>query len=190
MSWVRDHWEQGAVERRWDRALRWLVGVIQLPMVGVGCRETYFPYCWNWRCCPQQGVRPEECAACSESVSPTSVPDESRRCSPTTCKEHSVTAAVPLYLPSYTINEAVTLAPNFGMITGYLTGLESREYCHRDLSGWLRGTLYPQKLALTLPTSGCCSVGIVRSRTQATEFSLVFFYRLLKWIFLSPQVSC
>jgi hypothetical protein len=35
------------------------------------------------------------------------------------------------------------------------------------------GTLYLQKLALTSPTSGCSSVGIVRSRTQATEF--VFF---------------
>jgi hypothetical protein len=29
---------------------------------------------------------------------------------------------------------------------------------------------YPQKLALTLPTSGSRSVGIVRSRTQAMEF--------------------
>ena len=34
--------------------------------------------------------------------------------------------------------------------------------------------LYPQKLALTSPTSGGRSVGIVRSRTKATEFSLVF----------------
>jgi hypothetical protein len=34
--------------------------------------------------------------------------------------------------------------------------------------------LYPQKLALTSPTGGGRSVGIVRSRTQATEFSLVF----------------
>jgi hypothetical protein len=33
-------------------------------------------------------------------------------------------------------------------------------------------TLYTQKLALTSPTSGGCSVGIVRSRTQATEISL------------------
>ena len=33
--------------------------------------------------------------------------------------------------------------------------------------------LYPQKLALTSPTSGSCSVGIVRVRTKATEFSLV-----------------
>jgi hypothetical protein len=30
--------------------------------------------------------------------------------------------------------------------------------------------LYPQKLALTSPTNGCRSVGIVRSRTQAMEF--------------------
>jgi len=29
--------------------------------------------------------------------------------------------------------------------------------------------LYPQKLALTLPTGGGRSVGIVRSRTKATE---------------------
>jgi hypothetical protein len=35
--------------------------------------------------------------------------------------------------------------------------------------------LYPQRLALTSPTSGGRSVGIVRSRTQATEFSFSFF---------------
>jgi len=33
--------------------------------------------------------------------------------------------------------------------------------------------LYPQKLALTSPTGGGSSVGIVRVRTKATEFSLV-----------------
>jgi hypothetical protein len=37
-------------------------------------------------------------------------------------------------------------------------GPESREYGHRDPS---RGTLYPQNLALTSPTSGGRSVGIV-----------------------------
>jgi hypothetical protein len=37
---------------------------------------------------------------------------------------------------------------------------------------WPRNTLYPQKLALTSPTSGGRSVGIVRLRTKATEFSL------------------
>jgi hypothetical protein len=36
---------------------------------------------------------------------------------------------------------------------------------------WLHNTLYPQKLALTLPTSGGRSVGIVPLRTTATEFS-------------------
>jgi hypothetical protein len=50
-------------------------------------------------------------------------------------------------------------------------GLESREYGLRDPSRLLRGTLCPQTLALTLPTSGGRSVGMVRLRTQATEFN-------------------
>jgi hypothetical protein len=36
-------------------------------------------------------------------------------------------------------------------------------------------TLYPQKLALTSSASGDRSVGIVRLRIKATEFSSVFF---------------
>jgi hypothetical protein len=52
--------------------------------------------------------------------------------------------------------------------------LENREYGRRDPSSWPRGTLYQRKLALTLPTSGGRSIGIVRSRTQTTEFSLVY----------------
>jgi hypothetical protein len=48
--------------------------------------------------------------------------------------------------------------------------LENREYGRRDPSHWPRGTLYPQKLAITSPTSGGRSVGIVRSRTQTMEF--------------------
>ena len=36
--------------------------------------------------------------------------------------------------------------------------------------------LYPQKLALTSPTGGGRSVGMVRSRTKATEFSLVYVF--------------
>jgi hypothetical protein len=52
-------------------------------------------------------------------------------------------------------------------------GLESQEYGHRYPSRWPRGTLYPQKLALTSRTSGGRSVGIVRSRTEAMDFSLV-----------------
>jgi hypothetical protein len=50
------------------------------------------------------------------------------------------------------------------------SGLESREYGRRNPSRSPRGTLYPQKSALTLSTSGGRSVGIVRSRTKATEF--------------------
>jgi hypothetical protein len=43
---------------------------------------------------------------------------------------------------------------------------------NRDPSRWPRGTLYSYILALTSPTSGGRSIGIVRSRTQATEFLL------------------
>jgi hypothetical protein len=51
------------------------------------------------------------------------------------------------------------------------SGLKYRDYDRRDQSRWPRGTLYLQNLALTSLTSGGCSVGIVRSRTQTTEFS-------------------
>jgi hypothetical protein len=59
------------------------------------------------------------------------------------------------------------------------SGLENREYCHKDPSRWPRGTLCPQKLALTSSTGGGRSVGIVRSRTQATEFVFLLFYTML-----------
>jgi hypothetical protein len=66
--------------------------------------------------------------------------------------------------------------------------LEIREYGRR---GSITLTTWPQELALTSPTSGGRSVGIVRSRTQATKFIfplislpftlpylyLIFFYR-------------
>jgi hypothetical protein len=42
-----------------------------------------------------------------------------------------------------------------------------------------RDTLYPQKLAQITSTTGSRSVGIVRSRTKATEFSLVLVYYVL-----------
>jgi hypothetical protein len=50
------------------------------------------------------------------------------------------------------------------------SGLEIREYGRTDLSCWPRGTIYPHKLTLTSPTTGGRSVGVVRSRTQTTEF--------------------
>jgi hypothetical protein len=58
------------------------------------------------------------------------------------------------------------------------SGLENRDYGGTDSSRWPRGAVYPQKGALTSLTSGGRSVGIVRSRTQATLFSLVY---LFKW---------
>jgi hypothetical protein len=54
---------------------------------------------------------------------------------------------------------------------GSSSGLESRDYVRKDSSRWPRDTLYLQKLVLTSPTSGGRSVGIVRSRIQAREFS-------------------
>jgi hypothetical protein len=59
--------------------------------------------------------------------------------------------------------------------------LENREYGRRDPSRWPRGTLYPQMLAITSPTSGGRSVGIVRSQTQTME---VFFNSI--W----PSLAC
>jgi hypothetical protein len=53
---------------------------------------------------------------------------------------------------------------------------ENRKYGLGDPSRWPRGTLCPQKLALSSPTSGGRSADIVRSRTQATKFSLVYVY--------------
>jgi hypothetical protein len=52
------------------------------------------------------------------------------------------------------------------------SGLENLKYTNRDPSRWPRDTHYPQKLALTSPTCGGRSVGVVRSRTQATKFML------------------
>jgi hypothetical protein len=60
-----------------------------------------------------------------------------------------------------------------------VSGLESREYCHKDPSRWPRGTIYPRKLALTSPTSFGCSVGVVRSLTHAME--LLWVHILGKW---------
>jgi hypothetical protein len=62
------------------------------------------------------------------------------------------------------------------------SGLESREYGRRDTSSWPCISLYPQKLALTSSTSGDRTVGIVRSRTQATEFNFFFLVSVLQLI--------
>jgi hypothetical protein len=53
-------------------------------------------------------------------------------------------------------------------------GLESQEYGRKEATLRPRGALCPLKQALTSPTSGGRSFGIVRLRTQATEFNWVF----------------
>jgi hypothetical protein len=55
------------------------------------------------------------------------------------------------------------------------SSLESQEYGCRVPWRWPRGTFYPRKLELTSPTSGGRSVGIVRLRTQATEFCCTYY---------------
>jgi hypothetical protein len=65
------------------------------------------------------------------------------------------------------------------------SGLETRGYGHRDPSRWPRATLNPQKLALTSPKSGGRSVGIVPSRTQATEFVFACL-----WLCITVYTSC
>jgi hypothetical protein len=57
------------------------------------------------------------------------------------------------------------------------SGLENRDYGRGDLSHWPRGILHQQTLALISLTSGDLSVGIVRSRTQATDFILCRLYK-------------
>jgi hypothetical protein len=55
------------------------------------------------------------------------------------------------------------------------SGLENQEHDRRDSSRRPPSTLYPQKLAITSPTNGIRSVGIVRSRIQAMEFVCLFY---------------
>jgi hypothetical protein len=56
----------------------------------------------------------------------------------------------------------------------------------RNLLRWPSNTLYPQRLALTLPPSGGRSVCIVRLRTKATE--LIFLSRLtMMFLTLFPE---
>jgi hypothetical protein len=64
--------------------------------------------------------------------------------------------------------------------------LEIREYGRRNPSRWSRDTVHPQKLVLTSPTSVGRSVGIVRSRTKATELlvSIPYFERFLIYVLM------
>jgi hypothetical protein len=53
------------------------------------------------------------------------------------------------------------------------SGLEIREYGRRDPSRCPRGTTYPPNLALTWPTNGGRSVGIVRSRLKTVSYLFI-----------------
>jgi hypothetical protein len=83
------------------------------------------------------------------------------------------------------------------------SGLENREYGRGDSLRWPLYALYPQKLALTSPTCGGRTVGIVRLQTKTTEFlyllcrvfytanyaelvkKLPTFYRTLRWSYFN-----
>jgi hypothetical protein len=56
------------------------------------------------------------------------------------------------------------------------SGLENREYDRGDPLRWLCDILYRKTLALTSPTCGGRSVGLVHSRTKAMEFCLWVIY--------------
>jgi hypothetical protein len=61
------------------------------------------------------------------------------------------------------------------------SGLENRDYFRRGIRRADYATiLHPQNLALTSPTSGGRSFGIVRSRTQVTEWVYVFCLLILE----------
>jgi hypothetical protein len=63
-----------------------------------------------------------------------------------------------------------TFLPTICLLAPASSGLENRDYGRGGSAALtMRHPLYPQKLALTSPTSGGRSVGTVRSRTKATE---------------------
>jgi hypothetical protein len=68
-----------------------------------------------------------------------------------------------------------TCAENLRTYEIWSSGLENKEYGCGDPLRWPRDTLYLQKLALTSPTTGGRSVGIVRLRAKVTEFVCLFF---------------
>jgi hypothetical protein len=67
------------------------------------------------------------------------------------------------------------------------SGLKNREYGRGDPLRWPRNTLYPQQLALTSPTCGGRSVGIVRLRTKNTEFVCdhSIYFNVYYWYYIS-----
>jgi hypothetical protein len=69
-----------------------------------------------------------------------------------------------------------------------VSDLENRDYGRGDSLRWPRDTLSPQKLALTSPTCGDGSEGIVRSRDQSMAF-VCLFACLLVCLFVEEGVK-
>jgi hypothetical protein len=63
--------------------------------------------------------------------------------------------------------------PLLCILSGFTSRSRKPEYGRRDPSRGPLGTFCPQKLALTSPTSGGRSVGIVFSRIKTMEFSFL-----------------
>jgi hypothetical protein len=64
------------------------------------------------------------------------------------------------------------------------SSLENQEYGCGDPFGWPHDSLYPQKFAVTSPTSGGRSAGLVCLRTKATEFVFPCFEKfVVYWLF-------
>jgi hypothetical protein len=68
------------------------------------------------------------------------------------------------------------------------SGLENREYGRGDPLHWPHDTLHLQKLALTSPTSGSCSVDIGHLQAKAREFSLVLVFLFVYIFILLPCI--
>jgi hypothetical protein len=79
-----------------------------------------------------------------------------------------------MHLLSRTASQHGKTSSQLREVSRYLSqvkpGLESREYGLEIRHADHVSPFYPQKLSLASPTSGCRSVGMVRSRTKATEF--------------------
>jgi hypothetical protein len=87
----------------------------------------------------------------------------------------------------YTLNFKILISTRIngarGRAVGCGTALQSGRSRVRFLMVSLEffiDIILPQKLALTSPTGGGRSVDIVRSRTKATEFSLVIVYKQIE----------
>jgi hypothetical protein len=82
--------------------------------------------------------------------------------------------------------------PDFMRSSGSGTGFKKTEINGRgDSLRWPRDTLYPLKLALTSPTRGDRSVGIVRWRTKprSLKYTIVMPFLRTLYLFVKAAVS-